>query len=93
MDWTDGTVVSRAEGAAFRQLEGKAFIVGAASSKLVMLNETGTAIWSYLDYPSSVDDLAQRLVGEFEVAPADARADCEAFLSALLERELVSLER
>lgn len=88
----DKTRVSRAHGAAFRQLDGKAFIVGARSNKLVMLNDTGSAVWSYLEAPATVTELAQRLEREFEVDGPTARADCEGFLSELITRELVELD-
>ncbi len=85
------TVVTRAAGAAYRELEGKAFIVGAASNKMVMLNETGTAIWSYLDTSSTVEELAGKLAEEFEVDRKQALGDCISFLDALSERELIKL--
>ena len=88
----DNIKVCRAQGAAFRQLDGKAFIVGARSNKLVMLNDTGSAVWSYLESPATVSELALRLEREFEVDQATARADCEGFLSKLVSRDLVELE-
>ena len=88
----DSTRVSRAQGAAFRQLDGKAFIVGARSNKLVMLNDTGSAVWAYLEAPATVSELARRLEQEFEVDRPTARADCEGFLSELISRELVKLD-
>jgi hypothetical protein len=88
----DSIKVSRAQGAAFRQLDGKAFIVGARSNKLVMLNDTGSAVWSYLEAPATVSELALKLEREFEVDQATARADCEGFLSKLVSRDLVELD-
>ena len=85
----ESTVVSRAPNTAFRELEGKMFIVGATSTKLVMLNETGTAVWSYLDRPLSVGQLADRLVKAFEVERDPALADCRSFLQALASRQLI----
>lgn len=86
------TRVIRADGAAFRQVDGKAFIVGARSNKLVMLNDTGSAVWGYLNDPATVGDLSRRLEQDFQVDRDTARADCQGFLSQLASRELVVLE-
>jgi len=86
------TRVSRADGAAFRQLDGKAFIVGARSNKLVMLNDTGSAVWGYLNDPATVGDLSRRLEEEFQVDGDTARTDCQSFLAQLVSRELVVLD-
>jgi hypothetical protein len=88
----ESTVVLRAPNTAFRELDGKMFIVGATSTKLVMLNETGTAVWSYLDQPRSVGQIADRLVVDFEVDRGSALADCRSFLEELASRELVLVE-
>lgn len=53
------------------------------SARLFVLNETGEYLWSLLDSPRSSLELAQNLTLEFETAAGPARADVEAFLSAL----------
>jgi hypothetical protein len=89
---SDQIRLKRAPNAAFRELDGKAFVVGSASTRLVMLNETGTAVWRYLERAMTLPQLAQRLAAEFQVDPDSALRDCEGFLEVMLERELVLLD-
>lgn len=89
---TETTIISRAPNTAFRELEGKMFIVGATSTKLVMLNPTGTKVWSYLDEPLALGGIADRLCQEFEVERDVALQDATTFVESLLSRELLQLE-
>ena len=68
------------------------FIVGASSTKLVMLNETGTAVWRYLDGPRSLGQIAHQVVQEFDVELEAAVRDCRAFLEDMAQRDLVLFE-
>jgi hypothetical protein len=53
------------------------------SARLYVLNETGEFLWSLLDSPRSMGDLARNLTLEFEAADDRAHADVESFLVAL----------
>ncbi|WAH57642.1 PqqD family peptide modification chaperone [Pseudomonas silvicola] len=55
------------------------------------LNEVGARIWELLATPTSVQSLVQSLVAEYEVAPAVASQEVQAFLLALQQRGLVSV--
>jgi hypothetical protein len=89
----ESTIISRAPNTAFRELDGKMFIVGATSTKLVMLNETGTAVWGFLDQPLSLGQIADRLVEAFEVERESALQDCRSFVEALASRELLHVQQ
>ncbi len=89
---SEDAIVSRAPNTAFRELDGKMFIVGATSTKLVMLNETGTAVWSYLDRPLRLGEIADRLADSFEVERESALTDCRCFVEALASRLLIQTE-
>jgi len=54
-------------------------------ARLYVLNETGEFLWSLLERPCSVSDLARNLTLEFAAADDTARADVERFLVALRE--------
>ena len=54
-------------------------------ARLYVLNETGEFLWSLLETPCSVGDLARNLTLEFAAADESARADVERFLVALRE--------
>lgn len=53
------------------------------SARLYVLNETGEYLWSLLDTPRSVGELARNLTLEFDTADARALCDVEAFLVVL----------
>jgi len=89
VELSESTVVARAPNAAFRELEGKTYLVGVASSAMVMLNETGTAIWKALEQPRSLAQLADQLAEEFEVTREAAAEDCFDFVRALVSRALL----
>jgi hypothetical protein len=89
---TEASVVYRAPNTAFRELEGKMFIVGASSTKLIMLNETGTAVWRYLDQPTPLGKLADQLTEEFEINRDAALNDCITFASTLMDRQLLFVQ-
>ena len=52
-------------------------------ARLYVLNETGEFLWSLLDNPRSVAELARNLTREFVTAEDRAIADVETFLVAL----------
>lgn len=85
------SLVARASDAAFRQVDEAMFIVGAGTGRMVMLNETGTVLWAYLDRPRSLSELADKLCEDFEVDGAEAARDCRAFVEQLGARGLVRL--
>ncbi len=53
------------------------------------LNETGVFIWERLLAGQPVDSVAEDLSGAFDVPPEEARADCRAFVTELLEQQLL----
>lgn len=87
----ENKVVARSDTAAFREMDGKLFLVGADACRLIQVNDTGAALWRWLERPARVADLAGRLVETFEVSREQALADCVAFVDALAERGLVML--
>lgn len=82
-------ILKRASNAAFRELDGKLFVVGAADTKLVQINETGAVLWAYLDQPRPLGQLADRLVTEFQVERPQALEDCRTFVESMLTRGLI----
>jgi hypothetical protein len=86
------TLVRRAPNTAFRELEGKVFLLGAGATTFQMLNETGTAFWRYLEQDQTLGQLVDRLAEDFEVERDTALDDCQTFIDSLVRRELVLLE-
>ena len=84
------TQYRRAERIAARVIEGSAFVVSVDQQRMVELNDVGTFIWEALAPAATVDELVEAVAASFEVEPAAARRDVEAFLSELLLRGIVS---
>jgi Coenzyme PQQ synthesis protein D (PqqD) len=56
------------------------------------LNPVGTRVWELLAAgPLSIDDVVERVVGEYEVEPARARADVMRLVGRLADRGLVDV--
>ena len=61
------------------------------SGRYVRLNATGGVLWEALETPTTIEELAGRLSGDYGIDAVRATADASAFVSALAERELVAL--
>ena len=90
---SQSTTITRAANAAFRELDGKMFIVGANSTKLRVLNQTGAAVWRYLEQPATLRELAHRLADDYDVELQQAVQDCAEFLATMVSRDLVVLRK
>lgn len=77
--------------AAWRVLEGHAFVVPEGGTGVVELDEVGTFIWQLVETERSLEDVVQRICAEFEVEPDRARADCVAFVEDLSRRGLLAI--
>ena len=77
--------------AAWRVYDGEAVIVSPEDSTLHTLNEVGTLIWEAADGLTSVEALAARIAGEFDVSSETARRDAEAFIEHLVRRGLLEV--
>ena len=78
----------------FTDLEdGSAVLLDLESKFYYSLNETGCLMWQVFDGkpPIPVENLVERLVGEYEVAEEDARRDIEEFISDLAKEGLVEV--
>ena len=88
------TVLQRIDDVVQREVAGEAFLVPirghlADSQELYVLNGAGQWLWSQLEAPRSLEDLARSLVTEFEVDYEHAQRDAETFVDHLIEAGLV----
>lgn len=61
--------------------------------KALVINPSGSHLWSQLDEPSTAEALAQALRRQFpSLSEQQARADVVAFLDELLEHQMVIAE-
>jgi coenzyme PQQ synthesis protein D (PqqD) len=79
--------------AAWRALEGHAFIVPHGDTGVVELDEVGTFIWQLVETERTLDEMVERICAEFEVEADRARSDCVAFVEDLGRRGLLSIRK
>lgn len=60
-----------------------------ASGRFVSLNESGAYLWACLVEPQAPDALVESLCAAFEVEPATARADVDAWLDAMRAEQVI----
>lgn len=57
---------------------------------MITLSESGALIWKALETESSVDDLVAKVLSEYDIDEATARADVDEFLGMMREKELLA---
>lgn len=76
-----------------RELDGEAVLLDLRSGKYFGLNGTGARIWTMMkDGLDEPDELAARLIDDFEVDLDRARADVETFVGSLVDCGLIKLK-
>jgi hypothetical protein len=84
--------IARSHEIAARVLDGEMMIMSARDSTLFSLNELGTIIWQAADGATSLEEIvAQKICPEYEVEPAEALKDAEAFVRELAEHGVMLL--
>jgi len=78
---------------ASRVFSGEAVVISPAENTVRMLNTVGSRIWELADGQHSVDDIVEQLVAEYDVAPDEARAGVEQFVSELAQKGLLSFDK
>jgi hypothetical protein len=97
---TTSTRYVRAPGVVARRVAGEMLLVPVSpraldafsgAAELFVLNESGERMWAWLAEPLTIDEMARKLIDEFEVNPELARADATAFIEVMRGRGLVAL--
>lgn len=83
-DPLNGTVV-RSRTAAHRVVDGQTIIVLTRSREAMVLNETGTLVWSLSDGTRDIDAVAHEIAARYDVSEEQARTDVEALYRQLIE--------
>lgn len=79
----------RAEGLAWREVEGGIVALDANQSEYLAVNATGRLLWPQLEQGATRRQLVDTLTANFEVDEATATADLDAFLANLAELGLL----
>ena len=76
----------------WRVLDDNAVLVSPEGGRVTTLNDVGTAIWRLIDGQKSLQEIADRLVQQYDVDIDQASLDVENFLIKLDERYLITWE-
>ena len=76
---------------AYRVLDGEAVIVDLDSSELYSLNPTATVIWEACEEETTLAEVVDRIVEEFEVEREVAEVDCVGFVEDFFDKGLLLL--
>lgn len=90
MNFTGDTMIVQSGKALSTIVDGEAVLIGIETGRYYGLDAIGTAIWNGIEQPRTFDALCASLIEEFEGDPAVIEQETRAFLTQLLERELVS---
>lgn len=71
----------------------EAILILPDSSEVKVLNEVGAHIWELVDGQRTVREIAAAICTTYEVEPAQAEADTQAFVEDLLQRHILVLTR
>ena len=84
--------IARSHEIAARVLDGEMMIMSARDSTLFNLNEVGTMIWQAADGATTIEDIVvKKICLEYEVEPAEALKDADAFVRELAEHGILRL--
>ena len=83
--------VSVPEGVLVRSLEGESVVLNLKTEKYFGLDEVGTRMWTLLTDASSIQSAFESLVAEYDVEPAQLRADMEKLIGELVEHGLLTV--
>jgi hypothetical protein len=84
--------IARSHEIAARELDGEMMIMSARDSTLFNLNEVGTMIWQAADGATTLEDIVmEKICLEYEVEPAEALKDADAFVRELAEHGILRL--
>jgi hypothetical protein len=82
--------IARSTQIAARPLGGEMMIMSAVDSTLFNLNETATVIWQAANGQTSLLEIVrQNVCAEFDVDPAEAYRDAEAFVEELAQHGIL----
>jgi hypothetical protein len=74
---------------AWREVDGEVVVIDVNTAEYLTMNGSGALLWAALAEGATEADLADRLLGAYEVSAEQADADVGAFLHTLRERGLV----
>ena len=84
-------LVSRNSKIAWQIIDQKIVLVSPKQMKIHILSGTGSHIWNHLKEPTSVENLVEKVVEEYDTTKEKAREDVNTFLEQLSKEELLEV--
>ena len=82
-------IVRLRDGVEWRHVEDEILALDTESSMFFNTNKTGALLWSELSEGRTRAELVERLVTKYDIEPATARRDIDAFLDSLARHGLL----
>jgi len=89
MTLTDDTVLARSDAVLHADLADAIAMMNIETGDYYNLNPVGSRVWTLLETPRSMAAICEVLVQEFDVPPQTCRDETAAFLTDLLDRQIV----
>ena len=86
----DGRFLMRCEEFVWRDIGGEVVVLNEEGTQVCLLNNTASSIWTLCDGTRDLQEIAAQLGDRFEVSPAEALADVQAFAEELLSAGLAT---
>lgn len=74
----------------WREVDGEIVAIDTRTSTYIAANKTAAALWPDLVAGTTIEALADALVERFGIAPTQAAAEIDAFVSALRTQDLLA---
>lgn len=82
----------RAHRVPWRVVDGKAVLVSVVNSEVMVLNDVGTEIWTYLDEKRSPDQIVEHVFSVFESDKGTIENDVTSFIEDMKKKEALDVE-
>ncbi len=87
----NSTRVIRSQRALASPIANELVMFDAESGKYYGFNEVATAIWNHLENETTIGELCDKLMEEFEVEPEQCRHEVIEFIGKMRKKELVDV--
>ncbi len=78
----------RSKDVAFRAIAGETIVVIPDEGLARVLNPTASRIWDLMDGSCDVEAIVQVIEEEFDLGPADAASDVQAFINEMVDKKM-----
>ena len=82
----------RAHRVPWRIVDDKAVLVSVKKSEVMVLNEVGTEIWTFMEEKRSLDQITEHVLSAFDTDKKTAEDDVRNFLEDMKEKEALDAE-